>query len=96
MQIEADYKKYKFLKQMVDEGIGDNADKDELHIREAWMKRSIATFRRLNAMSIEWRIRTKPAPYSGASQHPIPLEASTLFRTKPAGDSGASQQVFVI
>jgi hypothetical protein len=43
-----------------------------------------------------WRIRTKPAPYSGASQHPIPLEASTLFRTKPAGDSGASQQVFVI
>jgi DNA-binding CsgD family transcriptional regulator len=43
-----------------------------------------------------WRIRSKPAPYSGACQHPIPLEASTRFRNKPAGDSGVCQQVFVI
>ena len=53
MQIEADYKRYKFLKQMVDAGIGDNSDMEELHRREAWMKRSMTTFRRLNAMSIE-------------------------------------------
>jgi hypothetical protein len=44
----------------------------------------------------KWRIRSKPAPYSGACQHPIPLEASTRFRNKPAGDSGVCQQVFVI
>lgn len=53
MQIEADYKRYKFLKQIVDAGIGDNSDMAELHRREAWMKRSMTTFRRLNAISIE-------------------------------------------
>ena len=53
MQIEADYKRYKFLKQRVDTGIGDNSDMEELCKREAWMKRSMTTFRRLNAMSIE-------------------------------------------
>jgi len=53
MQIEADYKRYKFLKQMVDAGIGDNSDMEEIGKREAWMNRSMTTFRRLNAMSIE-------------------------------------------
>jgi hypothetical protein len=37
-------------------------------------------------------VRGKSVP----NQHPIPLEASTLFRNMPAGDSGGSQQVFVI
>ena len=53
MQIEADYKRYKSLKQMVDAGIGNDSDMEELHKREAWMKRNMTTFRRLNAMSIE-------------------------------------------
>jgi hypothetical protein len=53
MQIEADYKRYNFLKQMVDAGIGDNSDMEELYRRKAWMKRSMTTFIRLNAMSIE-------------------------------------------
>ena len=53
MQIEADYKRYKFLKQKADAGIGNDFDIEELHRREAWMKRSMTTFRRLNAMSIE-------------------------------------------
>jgi hypothetical protein len=53
MQIEADYKRYKFLKQRVDAGISDNSDMEDLHRREAWMKRNMATFRRLNTMSIE-------------------------------------------
>lgn len=53
MQIEADYKRYKFLKQMADAGIGNDFDMEELHRREAWMKRSMTTYRRLNAMSIE-------------------------------------------
>ena len=53
MQIEADYKRYESLKQMVDAGSGNEADLEELHRREAWMKRSMTTFRRLNAMSIE-------------------------------------------
>ena len=53
MQIEADYRRYKFLKQMVDAGIGNNSDMEELRRREAWMKRSMTTFMRLNAMSIE-------------------------------------------
>ena len=53
MQIEADYERYKFLKQRVDEGPGSNYDTEELSKREVWMKRSMTTFRRLNAMSIE-------------------------------------------
>jgi len=53
MQIEADYKRYRFLKQMADAEIGDNSDMEELHRREAWIKRSMTTFRHLNAMSIE-------------------------------------------
>ena len=53
MQIEEDYKRYKFLKQIADAGIGNDFDIEELHRREAWMKRSMTTFRRLNAMSIE-------------------------------------------
>ena len=53
MQIEADYKRYQFLKQMVDARGGDDSDMEELYRREAWMKRSMTTFRRLNAMSIE-------------------------------------------
>lgn len=53
MQIKADYERYKFLKQRFDEGLGDNYDAEELSKREAWMKRSMTTFRRLNAMSIE-------------------------------------------
>ena len=53
MQIEADYKRYKLLKRMVYAGIGNDSDMEELGKREAWMKRSMTTFRRLNAMSIE-------------------------------------------
>ena len=53
IQIEADYERYNFLKQRVDEGLGDNYDTEELCKREAWMKRSMTTFRRLNAVSIE-------------------------------------------
>jgi len=53
IQIEADYKGYKHLKQRIEAGIGDNADIEELHRREAWMKRDVTAYRRLNAMSIE-------------------------------------------
>jgi hypothetical protein len=41
-------------------------------------------------------MRFEEAGKSAPSQHPIPLEGSTLFRNMPAGDSGGSQQVFVI
>lgn len=51
-QIEADYKRYEFLRQMADAGIGDNSDMEALYRREAWMKRSMTTLRHLNAMSI--------------------------------------------
>lgn len=53
MQIETDYERYKFLKQRVDEGLGGNYETEELSKREAWMKQSMTTLRRLNAMSIE-------------------------------------------
>lgn len=53
MQIEADYKKYESLKQIVDAGRGNSSDMEELHRKEAWMKRNMTIFRRLNAMSIE-------------------------------------------
>ena len=53
VQIEADYKRYESLKQIADAGSGNKADLEELHRREAWMKRNINTFRSLNAMSIE-------------------------------------------
>ena len=66
MQIEADYKRYKFLKQISDTGISNDFDMEELHRREAWMKRSMTTFRRLNALSIEGitfvRIGELPSP----------------------------------
>ena len=52
-KIEADYQRRKFLKQRVDEGIGDIADKEELHRMETWMKRDMIAYRRLNVMSIE-------------------------------------------
>jgi hypothetical protein len=52
-QIEADYRRYESLKQIADAGRGNSSDMEELHRREAWMKRSMITFRRLNAMSIE-------------------------------------------
>lgn len=52
-QIEADYERYKFLKQKVDAGSGDNSDMEELHRMEAWMKRDMTAYRRLNAVSIE-------------------------------------------
>ena len=67
MQIEADYSRYKFLKPMVDAGIGDNSDMEELHRREAWMKRSMTTFRRLNAMSIEGITFVRSGEYSSSS-----------------------------
>ena len=53
MQIEADYKRNETLKQIADAGSGNKADFEELHRREAWMKRNINILRRLNAMSIE-------------------------------------------
>jgi hypothetical protein len=53
IQIEADYKRYKFLKQKVDAGIGDNYDMEELRRTEIWMKRDITAYRRLNTVSIE-------------------------------------------
>jgi len=53
MQMEADYKRYEFLKQMVDTGSSDSSDIEELHRNESWIKRNMTTFRRLNAMSIE-------------------------------------------
>jgi hypothetical protein len=53
IQIEADCKRYKDLKQKIEAGIGDNSDMEELHRREAWMKRDVTAYRRLNAMSIE-------------------------------------------
>ena len=52
-QIEADYKRHKFLKQMVDAEIGDNSAMEELHRMEVWIKRDMTAYRRLNAMSIE-------------------------------------------
>lgn len=52
-EIETDYKQYQTLKQVVGAGSSNKAYLEELHRREAWMKRSIITFRRLNAMSIE-------------------------------------------
>jgi len=53
MQIEADCKRYESLKQIIDAGSGNKVHFEELHRREAWMKRNMTTFRRLNAMSIE-------------------------------------------
>lgn len=67
MQIEADYKRYESLKQMVDEGSGNKADLEELHRRETWMKRNITTFRRLNAMSIEGITFVRIGEYSSPS-----------------------------
>ena len=67
MQIEADYSRYKFLKQRVDAGIGDNSDMEELCKREAWMKRSMTTFMRLNAMSIEGITLVRSGDYSSPS-----------------------------
>jgi hypothetical protein len=67
MQIEADYSRYKYLKQMVDAGSGDHSDMEELQRREAWMKRSMNTFRRLNAMSIEGITVARCSDYSSQS-----------------------------
>ena len=67
MQIEADYSRYKFLKQRVDAGIGDNSDMEEIGKREAWMKRSMITFRHLNAMSIEGITFVRIGEFSSAS-----------------------------
>ncbi|MFZ4440299.1 MAG: hypothetical protein ACOYOS_17890 [Syntrophales bacterium] len=67
MQIEADYSRYKYLKQMVDAGNGDHSDMEELQRREAWMKRSMTTFRRLNAMSIEGITFVRAGQYSSPS-----------------------------
>jgi hypothetical protein len=53
MQIEADYRRYESLKQIADAGRGNSSDMEELHRREAWMKRNMTIFRRLNALSIE-------------------------------------------
>ena len=53
MQIEADYKCYKHLKQKVGAGIGDSSDIEELHKMKAWMMRDMAAYRRLSAISIE-------------------------------------------
>jgi len=53
MQIEADYKRYKYLKQRVNAEIDDNSDLEELHRTAAWIKREMMAYRRLNAMSIE-------------------------------------------
>ena len=52
-QIEADYKRYKFLKQRIDAEIGANSDMEELHRMEVWIKRDMTAYRRLNAVSIE-------------------------------------------
>ena len=52
-QIQADYERYKFLKQRVTAGSGDNSDMEDLHRMEAWMKRDMTAYRRLNAASIE-------------------------------------------
>ena len=52
-QIEADYKRHKFLKQRVDAEIGDNSDMEELHRMEVWMKRDMTAYRRLSVISIE-------------------------------------------
>ena len=67
MQIEADYSRYKFLKQRVDAGIGDNSDMEEIDKRETWMKRSMTTFMRLNAMSIEGITFVRIGEYSSSS-----------------------------
>ena len=53
MQIEADYKRYKSLKQVADAGGGNKADLEEIQKREAWMKRNMNAFLCLNDMSIE-------------------------------------------
>lgn len=53
IQIEADYKRYESLRQIADAGRGNRSDMEELLKREAWMKRNMTIFRRLNAMSIE-------------------------------------------
>ena len=52
-QIEADYQRYKFLKQKIDAGSGDNSYMEELHRMESWMKRDMTAYRRLNSVSIE-------------------------------------------
>jgi hypothetical protein len=67
MQIEADYSRYKYLKQMVDAGNGNHSDMEELQRREAWMKRSMTTFRHLNAMSIEGITFVRAGQYSSPS-----------------------------
>ena len=67
MQIEADYSRYKYIKQMVDAGSGDHSDMEELQRREAWMKRSMTTFMRLNAMSIEGITFVRADQYSSPS-----------------------------
>jgi hypothetical protein len=74
MQIEADYTRYKALKQMADAGIGDN-DIEELHRREAWMKRNMTTFTRLNSMSIEGITFVR----SGENSSPVCLKRTPSF-----------------
>jgi len=53
MQIEADCKRYKDLKQKVKAGVGDDSDREELQRRETWMKRNVTAYMHLNSMSIE-------------------------------------------
>lgn len=53
IQIETDYTRCESLKQIADSGRGNSSDMEELHKREAWMKRNMIIFIRLNAMSIE-------------------------------------------
>lgn len=67
MQIEADYKRCESLKQIADAGRGNSSVMEELHRREAWMKRNMTIFRRLNAMSIEGVTFVRIGEFSSAS-----------------------------
>jgi len=67
IQIEADYKRYKHLKQKIEAGIGDSSDMEELHRKDAWTKREMTAYRRLNAMSIEGVTYSKIGGFSASS-----------------------------
>jgi hypothetical protein len=67
IQIEADYKRYETLKWIADAGSGNRADLEELHRREAWMKRNMTPFRYLNAMSIEGIMFARIGKFSSLS-----------------------------
>jgi len=68
MQIEADCKGYTELKRKVETGIGNEPDREELNRTEAWLKRDIAVYRKLSAMSIEGITRVGISDFSSPTR----------------------------